>query len=181
MVEEEKGEEILPSREFALILLRKEKLPGSIRRHSIRVANKALAIAKQIKKVKVDIELVVIGGLLHDIGRARTHGFEHALIGGRMLRERGFPSKLARICETHILGGLDNEDAKELGLPERDYIPKTLEEKIVCLADKMSMGTREVTIEERFQRWFEIHGESKILLKSKERVIMIQKEIKDLI
>ncbi len=173
-------EEIVPSREFALILLRKEKLPGSIRRHSIRVANKALAIAKKIRKVKVDAELVVIGGILHDIGRARTHGFEHALIGGKILREKGLPEKLARICETHILGGLDKEDAKELGLPEKDYLPHSIEEKIVCLADKMSMGTKEVSIEQRFKRWFEKYGKSKILVKSEKRIKKIQKEILDL-
>ncbi|MHA1689599.1 MAG: HD domain-containing protein [Promethearchaeota archaeon] len=173
-------EEILPSREFALILLRKEKLPGSIRRHSIRVANKALAIAKKIRKVKVDTELVVIGGILHDIGRARTHSFEHALIGGKILREKGLPEKLARICETHVLGGLDKEDAKELGLPEKDYLPHSIEEKIVCLADKMSMGTREVSIEQRFKRWFEKYGKSKILVKSEKRIKKIQKEILDL-
>lgn len=173
-------EDILPSREFALILMRKVKLPGSIRRHSIRVANKGLAIAKRIKNVNVDKELIVIGGLLHDIGRARTHGFEHAIIGGKMLRERGFSPALARICETHILGGLDKVDAKELGLPAKDYIPTTLEEKIVCFSDKTLMGTYSVSVEQRFQRWFEKYGKTDLLIKSKKRVKKIQKEISDL-
>ena len=156
------------------------RLPGSIRLHSISVAKRALEIANKITKARVNKELVVIGGLLHDIGRAYTHGFEHARVGGKILRERGLPRKLAKICERHILGGLDKKDARELGLPERDYIPESLEEKIVCLADKMVIGSKPVSVEERFERWFYKYGKSKLLLKSKKRVEKIQEEIRSL-
>jgi uncharacterized protein len=173
-------EDFLPDREFALELLRKLKVPYAVRRHSINVADKAQLIANKIKNTKVDKSLIEIGALLHDIGRAKTHGFKHAIIGGKILRERGFPTEVARICETHILGGLDKEDAKELGLPDKDFLPKTLEEKIVCLADKMIAGRRQVSIEERFEKWFRKYGRSKILLKSKERIEKIKKEINKL-
>lgn len=173
-------EEFLPDREFALDLLKKLKIQLSVRRHSEKVADKAIEIANKIKKAKVDINLIEIGALLHDIGRTKTHGFKHALIGGKILRQRGFSEKFARICETHILGGLDKGDAKKFGLPERDYLPITLEEKIICLADKHIAGTREVSIQHRFNKWFQKYGRSKILLKSKKRIEKIQKEIKDL-
>ncbi|MFX1346274.1 MAG: HDIG domain-containing metalloprotein [Promethearchaeota archaeon] len=172
-----KKEEILPDREFAIDLLKKLKIPYSVRRHSEKVADKAIEIANKITKVKVDKNLIEIGALLHDIGRTKTHGFNHALIGGKILRERGFSDNLAKICETHILGGLDIEDAKKLGLPEKNYLPVSLEEKIICLADKHMAGTREVTIKERFNRWFQKYGRSQILLKSRERIRKIQKEI----
>ena len=172
--------EIIPDREFALDLLRRLKIPLSVRRHSEKVAEKALEIAEKITKTNVDKNLIEIGALLHDVGRTKTHGFRHALIGGKILRERGFSIKLARICETHILGGLDKEDAKRVGLPEKDYLPKTLEEKIICLADKQMAGTREVTIKERFDRWFQKYGRSRILLKSKKRIEQIQQEIESL-
>jgi len=175
-----KKEEILPDREFALELLRMLKIQHSVRRHSERVADKALEIANKITKAKVDKNLIEIGAILHDIGRTTTHGFNHALIGGKILRERGFSEKLARICERHILGGLSAQEAKELGLPNKDYLPKTLEEKIICLADKHMAGIREVTIEERFNRWFIKYGKTRILLKSKKRIEEIQKEIEDL-
>lgn len=174
------NEEILPDREFVLDLLRRLKIPLSVRRHSEKVADKALEIADKITKTNVDKNLIEIGALLHDVGRTKTHGFRHALIGGKNLRERGFSVKLARICETHILGGLDKEDAKRVGLPEKDYLPKTIEEKIICLADKHMAGTREVTIKERFDRWFQKYGRSKILLKSKRRIEQIQQEIESL-
>jgi len=175
-----KKEEILPDREYAIDLLKKLKIPHSVRRHSEKVAEKALEIANKITKVEVDKNLIEIGALLHDIGRAKTHGFKHALIGGKILRDRSFSDKLAKICETHILGGLDVEDAKRFGLPEKDFLPVSLEEKIICLADKHMAGTREVTIRERFNRWFQKYGKSKILLKSRKRIEEIQKEIESL-
>ncbi len=176
-----KKEEILPDREFTLNFLKSLKIPLSVRRHSEKVANKAIEIASKVKKVKLDMNLIEIGALLHDIGRTKTHGFKHAIIGGKILRQRGFSEKLARICETHILGGLDKEDANKVGLPERDYLPITLEEKIICLADKCIAGTKEVSIQDRFNRWFYKYGRNKMLVKSKKRIEEIQKEIQELI
>ena len=173
-------EEILPDREFVLNLLKILKIPLSVRRHSEKVADKAIQIANKLKNAQVNMNLIEIGALLHDIGRTKTHDFKHALIGGKILRQRGFSEKLARICETHILGGLDKDDARKFGLPIRNYLPETLEEKIICLADKHMAGTREVSIQERFNRWFQKYGRSKILIKSKKRIEKIQKEIKGL-
>ena len=39
--------------------------------------------------------------------------------------------------EKHIRGGLTKEEAKELGLPVKDYTLRTLEEKIVIYADRL--------------------------------------------
>lgn len=170
----------LPSRETAFDLLKKLKVPYQVRRHSLKVAEKALELAYQIKKAEVNLDLVEIGALLHDIGRAKTHGFKHAIIGGEILRDRGYPSSLSRICETHILGGLDKEDARLLNLPEREYLPVSIEEKIICLADKLTAGSKEVTIDQRFQKWFTKYGKTKILMKSKKRIERIQEELYNL-
>lgn len=174
------NQETLPTREFAFDLLKKVKVPYQVRRHSLKVAEKALEISEKITKVVVDEDLIEIGALLHDIGRAKTHGFNHALLGGKMLLERGFSYKLVRICETHILGGLDKDDAKEIGLPEKDFLPISIEEKIICLADKYMSGTKEVTLEQRFEKWFSKYGKTKILVKAKKRIEQIEKEIESL-
>lgn len=174
-------EEILPDREYALNLLRKLKVPYSVRRHSIKVAILAKRISNKITKTKINKNLIEVGALLHDIGRAQSHGFNHGFVGGKIIRNRGLPSSIAKICETHILGGLDKDDAKEMGLPEKDFLPMTLEEKIVCLADKMIAGTKEVSIEKRFEKWTTKFGDSKLLEKSKKRVEDIWKEIETLI
>jgi len=172
--------EPLPTSDFAFDLLRILKVPYQVRKHSIKVAARALEIANLVKNKKVDKNLVEIGALLHDIGRSKTHGFEHALIGGNILKERGLPNQLVRICETHILGGLDREDAKFIGLPEKEYLPITLEEKIICVADKLTVGTKEVKIEQRFNKWFSKYGKTELLLKSKKRIEEMQKEIESL-
>jgi uncharacterized protein len=170
----------LPSRDIAFELLKILKVPYQVRRHSLKVSDKALDLAEKITKNSINLELVEIGALLHDVGRSKTHGFKHAIIGGKILRERGFPEELARICETHILGGLDKEEAKKVGLPERDYLPLTLEEKIICLADKHIAGTKDVSIDQRFDKWFSKHGKTQILIIAKERIAAIQKEIENL-
>ncbi|MEJ2295547.1 MAG: HDIG domain-containing protein [Candidatus Lokiarchaeota archaeon] len=174
------NQEKLPSRDTAFDLLKKLKVPYQVRRHSLKVAEKALELAYQIKKTGVDLDLVEIGALLHDIGRSKTHGFNHAIIGGEILRDRGYPRSLSRICETHILGGLDKEDARLLNLPEREYLPVSIEEKIICLADKLTAGSKEVTIDQRFQKWFIKFGKTKILMKSKKRIERIQEELYNL-
>lgn len=174
-------EETLPTSDFAFDLLKELKVPYNVRRHSLKVADKALEIAERIKSNEIDIDLIEIGALLHDIGRCQTHGFKHALIGAKLIRERGLPERIARICETHILGGLDKEDAKQVGLPERDFLPVTLEEKIICLADKYFAGTKEVSIEQRFKKWFEKYGKTPILIKAKERIEKIEEEIEKLL
>lgn len=171
---------IIPSREHALELLKKLKVPTHVRKHSNAVARKAMEIANKIKKVEINKNLVEIGALLHDIGRSKTHGFDHSLIGGKILRNLGYPKELAQICERHILGGLDAEDAESIGLPSKNYLPNSLEEKIVCLADKFFTGHKEVSIEFRFRKWFKKYGRTKILVKSKKRIDEIQKELADL-
>ena len=175
------SEETLPNSDFAFDLLKMLKVPYQVRRHSLKVAEKALEIAEKIDKEGLDRDLLEIGGLLHDIGRSKTHDLRHAIIGAKILKERGFSKSLSRICETHMLGGLDREDAKQMGLPEKDYIPLTLEEKIICLADKYIDGTKDVSIEQRFEKWFSKHGKTQILIKAKERIDIIQKEIENLI
>ena len=79
------------------------------------------------------------------------------------------------------MGGLDKEDAVKVGLPERDYLPQSLEEKIICLADKLTAGSREVSINQRFEKWFSKYGKTQILVKSRKRIKEIQEEINSLI
>ena len=174
------SEETLPTSDFAFDLLKELKVPYHVRRHSLKVAEKALNLAEKIDEKDIDKDLIEIGGILHDIGRSKTHDFRHAVIGAKILKERGFSKRLSRICETHMLGGLDKEDAKQVGLPEKDYLPFTLEEKIICLADKHISGTKDVSIEQRFEKWFSKYGKTQILTKAKERIETIQKEIESL-
>jgi uncharacterized protein len=128
--------------DHALRLLREHFGDNNIARHSIATSRKAVEIAEKIRKAghPVDIELVSVGALLHDIGRCRTHDIEHNYEGGRLLREMGF-EELARAVERHGSNVFDEIHPSEL----------TLEEKIIYLADKLTEEDGYVTLDERFR------------------------------
>lgn len=103
-------------------------------KHSRQVADRCLQIAKKHKELPVDVQFLEEAAMLHDIGICRCnapsihcHGTEpyirHGVLGGEMLRQEGF-ERHARVCERHTGTGLPG------------YEPETLEEQIVCYADK---------------------------------------------
>ena len=104
--------------------------------HSIKVAQKALDIAARTG-VELDMELVARGALFHDLGKSRTHDIEHGRIGAEIGAGLGLPAAVTAIMEKHIRGGLTAEEAKELGLPVKDYTLETLEERIIIYADRL--------------------------------------------
>lgn len=121
--------------------------------HSQHVAEKALHIATIHPELNLDVEFVKEAAMLHDIGIIKTNapGIEcfgtepyilHGLLGGQMLREEGLPHH-ARVCERHTGAGLTEKDIvmQNLPLPHRDLLPETLEEKLICYADKFFSKT----------------------------------------
>jgi uncharacterized protein len=125
--------------------------------HCTAVSIAALSLARKIK-APVDQELVRLGGLFHDIGRSRTHGIEHAVTGAHIAREVGFSEQLVLIIERHIGAGITATEAVRLGLPRKDYLPRTPEEKIVSYADNLTSGVREMPFYEALDRFRTILG-----------------------
>ena len=105
--------------------------------HCSKVAEKALEIARRIGDPGIDQELVGRGALFHDLGKAKTHGIEHGKIGAELGRKIGLPKEITDIMEKHIRGGLTGPEAKELGLPEKNYTLNRIEETIVIYADRL--------------------------------------------
>ena len=105
--------------------------------HSVKVAEKALEIARRIGVSSIDQELVGRGGLFHDLGKAKTHEMEHGKIGAEIGKKIGLPEAITAIMEKHIRGGLTANEARELGLPVKDYTLRKLEERIVIYADRL--------------------------------------------
>ena len=130
-------------------MLREVGCSPEVIRHSLTVERKALDIANRVSENghAVDLKLVGLGAILHDVGRAETHGIEHGIRGAEILRRRSLV-KFAGFAENHIGAGIPASEAMELGLPERDFVPRTLEEKIVAYADKLVVGARSVSFEE---------------------------------
>jgi uncharacterized protein (TIGR00295 family) len=62
---------------------------------------------------------------------------DHAVVGAEILRMRGLDERICLIVERHLGAGIPESEAVKLGLPERDMVPETLAEKIVCHADNL--------------------------------------------
>src|SRR3989337_4277125 len=87
--------------------------------HSLTVSMVALSIAERVGAA-VDRELVRQGGLLHDIGRSRTHGIEHAIVGAEIAKRLGLSVALINIIERHIGAGIPASAAERLGPARQD-------------------------------------------------------------
>lgn len=119
-------------------------------KHSTQVAELSRLFAQRLidRLVPVDIDFVEEAAMLHDIGIIHTdapgiycHGTEpyirHGVLGRAMLDEIGL-FRHALVCERHTGTGLSIREIEEqnLPLPHRDLLPQSIEEKIVCYADK---------------------------------------------
>jgi tRNA (cytidine56-2'-O)-methyltransferase len=143
---------MIPSYDECIEMLESEGCSKEVIAHCIAVRNIAVKIAK---KTNADIRLVEAGALLHDIGRSKTHGIRHAVEGVKIAKKLGLSDEIIKIIERHIGAGLSKEEAKKLGLPVNDYIPETLEEKIVCHADNLIQDGKKQPIEKEVEKALE--------------------------
>ena len=116
--------------------------------HSRQVTQRALDIACRHPELPIDCEFVEQAAMLHDIGIFLTdapgihcHGTQpyllHGRLGAELMRQEGL-ERVARVCERHTGTGLTPEviARQNLPLPPGDYRPETLEEQLICYADK---------------------------------------------
>lgn len=117
--------------------------------HSYMVAGKAARCAAAHPELQLDLEFVENAAMIHDIGIRNSNApsifcngplpyILHGLEGGRIMREEGDFEAYARVCERHTGAGLSAQEIEkeDLPLPHRDFLPETLEEKLICYADK---------------------------------------------
>jgi uncharacterized protein len=127
--------------------------------HVTFIANKILNQLQKNQQTIINKQIILIGAFLHDIGRTESHGIKHGIIGAEIVLhtfpKNDFSISIANIAARHIGGGIPINEAIELGLPARDYIPTTLEEKIVCYADKLAdYQTDKRNNEYIIKKWF---------------------------
>ena len=149
--------EKLPPKKQAILYLRQSGCSENVIRHCEAVAELATEMAKICKRknMKIDLELVEIGALLHDIGRSKTHTVHHAVVGAEIAKSLKLPESIISIIERHVGGGITPKEAEKLGWPKGVYMPKTLEEKIVSYADKLIEGSHRVPIENTMEKFAE--------------------------
>ncbi len=116
--------------------------------HSQMVTELAVDIARRHPELQADIAFIKEAAMLHDIGIIFTNAPDigcygeypyicHGYLGRDIVEQAGMPIH-ARVCERHTGTGLTREDIvdQNLPIPVRDMRPETIEEQIICFADK---------------------------------------------
>lgn len=170
----------LPSSQVALALLFDCGCSERVIAHCKAVSALAVKFASvcQSRGYPVDVDLVEVGALLHDIGRSKTHDVSHAVVGVEIAKSLNLPEPIVSIIEHHIGGGISADEAKELGLPAKDYFPVTLEEKLVAYADKLISGSKVVPLKRTIDQFSNKLGENH---PSIDRIIKLHDELLPLI
>ncbi len=116
--------------------------------HCRVVTEKALLIAANHPELNPDLKFIEEASMLHDIGIFKTNAPDlfcygeypylcHGYLGNEILIQEGYPEH-GLVCERHTGVGITAEDIEtnHLPLPVRDYVPESVEEQIICFADK---------------------------------------------
>ncbi len=162
----------IPNEQECLDILRGQGAPDRVIKHVCTVMVLAVAIAE---KCGADVELVRAGGLLHDLGRTRTHGIRHAVEGVSIARSLHLPEPLVLVIQKHIWAGMTPREAAEVGLPDLDYMPSSREEKIVCHADNLVGDAVYLTSQESYRDFVRKGFES-----TGQRMLAMHRELSDL-
>ena len=133
-------------------------------RHGELVARKALDILDRAPWMDADRSFVVQAAMLHDIGIGRTRCPELGCTGtlpyvchgvaGRKILDALDLNRHGQVCERHVGVGISASQVarQHLPLPLRDMLPLSVEERLICYADKFfsktDNGRHEKTIDE---------------------------------
>lgn len=122
-------------------------LPEYKRNHSLIVARVAVWFAGRLMQanpcLRINVEVLRAAALLHDIDKnaPKLPNEHHPDAGVRLLRQHGF-LEVADLVKTHPLHAL----------LDQTIAPKTWEEKLLYLSDKM-VKHDVVTVDARFDLW----------------------------
>ncbi|MFW6119911.1 MAG: HDIG domain-containing metalloprotein [Petrotogales bacterium] len=162
----------IPNPERCIELLRENGCSEEVINHCKAVRDIAVQIAE---KANADVELVEAAALLHDIGRSKTHGIKHGIEGAKIARELNLPECIVHIIERHLGAGIPKDEAVKLGLPAKDYIPKTLEEKIIAHADNLIDNNKKHPIQKEIKKALK-RGQKQLA----KRLMTLHKELSDI-
>lgn len=122
--------------------------------HARKVADFALEMAARHPELSLDLAFVEEAALLHDLGifltdapRIYCFGSKpyicHGHLGAQLLRAEGL-ERHALVCERHTGVGLTKEQIVQNGwpLPAVDMLPVSVEEQLICFADKFYSKTK---------------------------------------
>jgi uncharacterized protein len=130
-------------------------------RHGEQVARKSLEAAARVPHLNPDLRFIEEAAMLHDIAVFMTDSpelgcfgehfyFCHGYLGRILLEKKGLP-RHALVCERHVGVGMTAEDMKRqrIPLPLYDMVPVSIEEQIICYADKFFSKSGEAAFKEK--------------------------------
>lgn len=135
--------------------------------HARKVTALALDMAKRHPELDMDLQFIKEAAMLHDLGifltdAPRIHCYGkaeylcHGYLGAEILRSLGY-ERHARVCERHTGTGLSKEQIVLNGwnIPAKDMFPETLEEQLICFADKFFSKTKFLNVSRSFEQVIE--------------------------
>ena len=157
--------------------------------HGEHVAKKALDAAEKVLHLKPDMAFIEEAAMLHDIGIFKTDAPQlgcfgtlpyvcHGYLGREILEKAGLP-RHALVCDRHMGTGISAEEILKSGLPipARNMIPVSIEEQVICYADKFFSKNRDLIVkrnsekeiirtlesygngsDEKFRSWMNVFG-----------------------
>jgi len=148
--------------------------------HVKAVAKLALKIIDMNPELMADASIAWQMAMIHDIGIRFTKApeigcngnlryIEHGYKGREIMEAEGF-AYIAPVCERHIGVGITREEVMQLNLPlpRRDMVPVTIEEEIVCYADKFYSKSSEILLSpkpiEKIERGLKKYGDHKVII-----------------
>jgi CTP:molybdopterin cytidylyltransferase MocA len=160
----------IPNQEECQVIFDICEVDISRRLHCLKVAEVASRIGRELIKSnkQVNLDLIQSSAVLHDIAKQQP---KHDIAGGRILQEMGF-NRVGKIVAVHSF----------LNEQVLDYI---LEAKVVYIADKLVLGDKLVSLDERYSysnRTFKITNELKNIISERKLIAQqVQKELEKLI
>lgn len=136
--------------------------PGSkawfiLTEHSKAVRDYSLKISQNHPELNADEQFIDEAAMLHDIGMFYTNAPDlhcfgdkpyicHGYLGRELLEKEGL-QRHALVCERHTGAGLSLEEIvkQNLPIPHRDMLPVSIEEQIICFADKFFRKSKDLT------------------------------------
>ena len=130
-------------------------------KHGRQVADKAVETAMRVSHLNPNLNFIKEAAILHDIGIFETdspslgcsgkHPYVcHGYLGRKILENKGLPMH-GLVCERHVGVGISAEDIKRyhLPLPHRNMVPISIEEQIICYADKFYSKNGKTGVDEK--------------------------------
>jgi uncharacterized protein len=124
-----------------------KKIFDQVWEHCLIVRDIALQLA-ETSQVEVNVKLVEVGCLLHDVGVYSLYGMDgsrrpenyitHGVLGEQILKLEGYPENIYRFGSHHTGVGITKDQIvkNQLPLPYEDFVAESVEEELVMYADK---------------------------------------------